>query len=92
MKKQETQLFEAIDVAYADPEIAKQDDLRKLLFTSAQHLQNGDPYQMVAVKLKNSISRYVALHQLDAPDALNKLYMKIGPMDDRDWALTQIFR
>ena len=68
MKKQETQLFEAIDVAYADPEIAKQDDLRKLLFTSAQHLQNGDPYQMVAVKLKNSISRYVALHQLDAPD------------------------
>lgn len=49
-------------------------------------------YQMVAVKLKNSISRYVALHQLDAPDALNKLYMKIGPMDDRDWGLTQIFR
>ena len=83
MNKKETQLFQAIDTAYNDPEMTTYPQIRRDLLMAAQALQNGTPYQIVAVKLKRTISRYVLLNHLQMPAAVHRLYMAIGPMGER---------
>ncbi|RXT20869.1 bacteriocin immunity protein [Lacticaseibacillus chiayiensis] len=83
MNKKESQLFQAIDTAYNDPEMATYPEIRCDLLLAAQNLQNGQPYQIVAVKLKRTITRYVLLNHLQMPAAVGRLFVAIGPMGER---------
>ena len=96
LNKNEAALFQAIDTTYNDPEIAANQEIRARLLAAAKDLQHGTPYQMVAIRLRQTISRYVLLNHLQAPAALNRLYMAIGSMGDRYQGeavfFTQLFR
>lgn len=83
MSKKTQQLFQASDVAYNDPEMAEHPEIRQQLLEAAKDLNRDTPYQMVALKLRRTISQYVLLNHLQAPAALSQLYTTIGATGDR---------
>ncbi len=80
MSKKTQQLFQAIHIAYNDPEMAKHPEIRQQLLEVAKDLNRDVPYQMVALKLRWTISRYVLLNHLQSPAALSQLYTTIGQL------------
>ena len=91
MSKKTQQLFQAIDIAYNDPEMAKHPEIRQQLLEAAKDLNRDVPYQMVALKLRRTISRYVLLNHLQSPAALSQLYTTIGATGDRYLGEATIF-
>lgn len=88
MKQQE--LLDLIDKTANDPEVKANSELFKSLITAYQELDSGKNLKGVAVKLDDTISKYLMTHEYKAPKAIIDLAKALKDDSNSSWKGTGI--